>query len=103
MSPLYVNLNPSILSKLSLGDFTSFLSVKNMHITARLKYIEHKTPKSDENLSALTFLGMAIGKSNPKENRAAEILFPVSCSPIVYSNNLSVEYLVAMLGMAFFI
>jgi len=72
--PLYENLNAYILLKLSDTDGTNSLSfvVKNTHITARLKYIEHSTPNKDENLSALAFLGKDIGNNIPIEKMTAQ-------------------------------
>ena len=101
-SPLYVNLKASILAKFSFVDWTSYLSVKNTHITAKLKYIEHKTPKSDENLKALAFLGIDIGNMIPKANIAAEIILPVVFSPKTSNKSGLVEYLTTILGIAFF-
>jgi len=94
-------LNASILAKLSLGYYTNFSSIKNIHITARLKYIEHKTPKSDANLRVLTLLGIDIGNIIPNAKTAAETILPVSFSPNNYNNYLSVEYRATILGTAF--
>ena len=72
--PLYDTLNAYISPKFSDTDGTNFLSfvVKNTHRTARLKYIEHNTPKSEENLSALAFLGKDIGNKIPNEKIIAQ-------------------------------
>ena len=74
-----------ISEKLFPGDGTIFLSVKNTHITAMLKYIEHRTPKREENLRALAFLGIDIGNITPNEKIAADKMLPVLLSPRMFN------------------
>ena len=63
--------------KFSDGFGTSSLFEKNTQSTANDRYIEHKTPKSDENLNALALRGIDMGKMNPKENRMPQKTPPI--------------------------
>lgn len=47
---------------------TYYLSAKNTVATEILRYIEHNTPKIDENIKALAFLGIDKGNKTNKEN-----------------------------------
>ena len=51
--------------------------MKNTQVTAKHKYIEQSTPNREEYLNELAFLGIAIGKSIPKENTAPQKVVPV--------------------------
>ena len=63
--PLYDTLKASIYWKLVVGSGTMVLFPKNTPATPMQRYIEHKTPKRDENLKALAFLGMDMGNNIP--------------------------------------
>lgn len=47
--------------------YTYYLSAKNTVATEMLRYIEQATPKIDENIKALAFLGIDNGKRTNKE------------------------------------
>ncbi len=47
---------------------TYYLSAKNTVATEMLKYIEQTTPKIDEYIKALAFLGIDKGKRTIREN-----------------------------------
>ncbi len=55
---------------------TYYLSAKNTVATEILRYIEQATPKIDENIKALAFLGIDNGNRTNKENRIPTFILP---------------------------
>ena len=55
---------------------TYYLSAKNTVATEMLRYIEQITPKIDENIKALAFLGIDKGKRTNKENTMPTLIWP---------------------------
>jgi len=55
---------------------------KKVQVTAMHKYIEHNTPKSEENLKELAFLGIDIGNAIPKAKIIPHRVSPLGVSAI---------------------
>jgi hypothetical protein len=55
---------------------------KKVQVTAIHKYIEHNTPKSEENLKELAFLGIDIGNAIPNANIIPQRVSPLEVSAI---------------------
>ena len=73
---MYDNLNASIAWRLSLMLYTYYLSAKKTVATEMLRYIEQATPKIEENIKALAFLGKDKGKRTSKENTIPIFIWP---------------------------
>jgi hypothetical protein len=51
--------------------------LKNTTVTAKQRYIEQRTPKSDEYLKELAFLGIDMGNKIKNENIVPQNIVPV--------------------------
>lgn len=76
MTPLYDNLKAFIAWILSLMLATYYLSAKNTVATETLRYIEQATPKIDEKIKELAFLGIDNGKRTNNENKIPTFILP---------------------------
>jgi hypothetical protein len=64
-----------------MGSGTRFLLAKNIIVTARQRYTEHKTPNAEEYLRALIDRGSDIGNRMPNYINFRFISYREDCSP----------------------
>lgn len=75
--------------------------LKKTNVTARQRYMEHNTPKSDENLKLLAFLGIDIGNKMQNEKISPQKRFPVLLFKIHVGAVFLSTYISIIVGTAF--